>query len=75
LKPGARKQSLKHLLLEKEALRTGEFDNAGNFTLLAGMNQVLLLADDQLREVARFGGKLDELVHPQVQVALRKKFG
>jgi pantetheine-phosphate adenylyltransferase len=28
-----------------------------------------------VREVARFGGKLDELVHPQVQVALRKKFG
>ena len=28
-----------------------------------------------VREVARFGGKLDELVHPQVQLALRKKFG
>ena len=28
-----------------------------------------------VREVARFGGKLDELVHPQVEVALRKKFG
>ena len=28
-----------------------------------------------VREVARFGGKLDELVHPQVQIALRKKFG
>ena len=28
-----------------------------------------------VREVARFGGKLDELVHPQVELALRKKFG
>jgi pantetheine-phosphate adenylyltransferase len=28
-----------------------------------------------VREVARFGGKLDELVHPHVEVALRKKFG
>jgi pantetheine-phosphate adenylyltransferase len=28
-----------------------------------------------VREVARFGGKLDELVHPQVEIALRKKFG
>jgi pantetheine-phosphate adenylyltransferase len=28
-----------------------------------------------VREVARFGGKLDGLVHPQVEVALRKKFG
>lgn len=28
-----------------------------------------------VREVARFGGKLEELVHPHVEVALRKKFG
>ena len=28
-----------------------------------------------VREVARFGGKLAELVHPQVEIALRKKFG
>jgi pantetheine-phosphate adenylyltransferase len=28
-----------------------------------------------VREVARFGGKLDELVHPNVELALRKKFG
>ena len=28
-----------------------------------------------VREVARFGGKLDELVHPEVEIALRKKFG
>ena len=28
-----------------------------------------------VREVARFGGKLDELVHPEVELALRRKFG
>lgn len=28
-----------------------------------------------VREVARFGGKLEELVHPRVEIALRKKFG
>ena len=28
-----------------------------------------------VREVARFGGKLEQLVHPQVEIALRKKFG
>jgi pantetheine-phosphate adenylyltransferase len=28
-----------------------------------------------VREVARFGGKLDELVHPTVAAALKTKFG
>jgi pantetheine-phosphate adenylyltransferase len=28
-----------------------------------------------VREVARFGGRLDDLVHPVVSEALRKKFG
>jgi hypothetical protein len=59
LKLRARKQSLEHLLLEKEALRASKLDDAGDFARLTGVDQCLLLTDDQLGEVARFESEME----------------
>ena len=54
-----------------------------NRTLAPGLETVFLvpafdltyLSSSLVREVARFGGDVSELVHPAVQQALRRKFG
>ena len=54
-----------------------------NRTLAPGLETVFLvpafdltyISSSLVREVARFGGDVSELVHPAVQQALRRKFG